>query len=309
MQRKQAMVGQPRLRLGLLAAVGMAALLLATFGKGEEQARTNNVRVGVPLSFFRDIPETKVQLLLEPFRLLLEAQTGYHGQVVVSPNAEAVGEQLRDDKVQLGLFHGFEFAWARLKYPKLKPLLLAINHQRQLRAYVMVRQDCSAGSFADLAGKAMTLPLQSREHCVLFLERRCRDCEGKPDAFFSKLRTAGDVEDALDEVVEGTAQATVIDDVSLDWYKRRRPSRFAKLRTLQQSEVFPASVVAYLPGSLPDAALRRFQERMIAANQDRGAQQIMAMCRMTSFEPIPSDYEQGLTDILKAYPPPSEPEK
>jgi ABC-type phosphate/phosphonate transport system substrate-binding protein len=293
----------------LMVAAGVFTLLKVPGVGGEEQTHPHPVRVGVPLSFFRDIPEAKAQVLMEPLRLLLEAQTGVRGQLMIVPTAEVVGQQLHDDKVQLGLFHGFEFAWARLKNPQLKPLLLAINQQRQVRAYLLVRNDCCASGFADLSGKAVTMPLQSREHCVLYLERRCRDCGQKPEDFFAKVRIGGDVEDAIDEVVEGTAQATVVDGVSLDWYKRRRPGRFAKVKTLMQSEAFPASVVAYQPGSLSDASLRRFQERMIAANQDRGAQPLLAMCRMTAFEPIPNDYEQNLADILKAYPPPAEPEK
>jgi ABC-type phosphate/phosphonate transport system substrate-binding protein len=295
---------------GLLTlAAGMLAFPLVGGVGGEEQPRTAPVRVGVPLSFFRDIPEAKAQMMMEPLRMLLEAQTGVRGQLIITPTAELVGEQLHEEKVQLGLFHGFEFAWARLKNPQLKPLLLAINQQRHLRAHVVVRQDCSAVTFADLSGKSLTMPLQNREHCVLYLERRCRECGEKPDGFFAKVKTGGDVEDAIDEVVEGTVQATVIDGVSLDSYKRRRPARFAKVKSILQSEAFPASVVAYQPGSLPDSSLRRFQERMIAANQERGAQPLLAMCRMTAFEPVPSDYEQNLADILKAYPPPAEQQK
>jgi ABC-type phosphate/phosphonate transport system substrate-binding protein len=304
------MLGHRATVWGLLTlAAGMLALLLVGGVGGEEQARNAPVRVGVPLSFFRDIPEAKAQMLMEPLRLLLEAQTGVRGQLIITPTAEMVGEQLHEEKVQLGLFHGFEFAWARLKNPQLKPLLLAINQQRHLRAHVVVRQDCAAVTFADLGGKSLTLPLQSREHCVLYLERRCRECGEKLDGFFGKVKTVGDVEDAIDEVVEGTVQATVIDGVSLDSYKRRRPARFAKVKSVLQSEAFPASVVAYQPGVLPDSSLRRFQERMIAANQERGAQPLLAMCRMTAFEPVPGDYEQNLADILKAYPPPPELQK
>jgi ABC-type phosphate/phosphonate transport system substrate-binding protein len=300
-----------RAKIGALLtlAAGMLTVLLVGGVGGEEQPRTALVRVGVPLSFFRDIPEAKAQVLMEPLRLLLEAQTGVRGQLIIAPTADVVGEQLHEDKVQLGLFHGFEFAWARLKHPQLKPLLLAINQQRHLRALLVVRHDSTAVSFADLSGKSLTMPLQSREHCVLYLERRCRECGEKPDGFFGKVKTGGDVEDAIDEVVEGTVQATVVDGVSYDWYKRRRPARCAKLKTLLQSEAFPASVVAYQPGSLPDSALRRFQERMIAATQERGAQPLLAMCRMSAFEPVPNDYEQNLADILKAYPPPAEPQK
>jgi hypothetical protein len=40
------------------------------------------------------------------------------GELVPCGDADNLGRQLMDDKVQLGVFHGIEFAWARQKYPE-----------------------------------------------------------------------------------------------------------------------------------------------------------------------------------------------
>ena len=124
------------------------------------------------------------------------------------------------------------------------------------------------------------------------------------DRFFAQVIRPADLEDALDNVVDGTVQVTVVDAVALENYQHRKPGRFAKLKIVVDSEVFPAAVVAYHPGSLGEPALKRFREGMVGASQTRRGQQMLALCRMTGFEIIPTDYDQILSDIIKAYPPP-----
>ncbi len=287
-----------------LAAVA-AALLLVGLADGGDQAAPPGLRIGLPGTFFRDVSETKAQAMMQPFKVLLMAQTGFTGQVVVAPNPEALGQELKDGNLQLGVFHGFEFAWARQKHPELKPLIIALNQLHQIHANLLVRQDCKAEALADLEGKTLSMPKGGRAHCHLFVDRRCQDCGGKAERFFSQVKAAADVEDAVDEVVDGKADATVIDDIQLEWYKRRSPGRFAKLKVLQQSEPFPPSVIAYNPSTVQESVLRRFQDGMLTANKERSGQTLLAMCRLTGFETVPADYEQALAAILKAYPPPA----
>jgi ABC-type phosphate/phosphonate transport system substrate-binding protein len=285
-----------------LAAV-TAALLFVGMVDGGDKTSSAGVKIGVPGTFFRGLSETRAQAMMAPFKVLLQSQTGLSGQVVVAPSPDALGQELSDGNLHFGVFHGFEFAWARQKHPDLKPVLIAINQHRELHANLLVRQDSKATSIADLEGKTAVMPKGGREHCLLFLERRCKDCGGKAEKYFAEVRSAADVEDALDEVVDGKADATVIDSIQLDWYKHRCPGRFAKLKVIQQSEPFPPTVVVYHPGGVQESILRRFQDGMLNASKERTGQTLLAMCKMTSFETIPSDYDQCLTDILKAYPP------
>jgi ABC-type phosphate/phosphonate transport system substrate-binding protein len=295
-------------RTPILGALALLALVWGTYSSRltaeNHSTHTGAVRIGMIHSLFNDIPEATVVAMMQPFSALMEAQTGVSGQLVACGDASNLGQQLMEDKVQLGVFHGIEFAWARLKYPELRPLVIAINQDRYLRACLIVRADSKVTNFADLQGKVLALPQQTRDHCHLFLKHRCLDCKKEPASLFAKITSPANAEDALDEVVDGTAQASVVDGLTLECYKRRKPGRFAKLKIAQPSEPFPAAVVAFRPGILDEAMLTRFRDGMLTANRTAMGRQLMTLWKLTGFDPVPPDYDQALIDIAKAYPPP-----
>src|SRR5262249_22826349 len=153
---------------------------------------------------------------------------------------------------------GFEFAWARLHNPELKPLVIAVCKHKQLHAHLVVAKDNPCGGCDDLKGKVLALARLSRGHCHLYLERRCSGPHADPHKVFSKITSPADAEEALDDVVDGRAHATIVDRLALDTYKAHKPARAERLKVLSQSEAFPAAVVAYQPGVLDESALRRF---------------------------------------------------
>ncbi len=296
--------GTATIAAGLVVVLGMALSSAWARPGGAEEAKLAPVRVGLVGTLFRDTPAPLVQVVLKPFKSLLESQTGVTGQIVAGGDADSLGQQLKEDKVQLGVFHGVEFAWARQKNPTLKPLLIAVNHHRFLRAFLVVRQDSKASCCGDLQGHALAMPRLSREHCRLFLERRCCLPGETPETTFKPLTISVDPEEALDAVVDGTAQAALVDEVELEAYQKLKPGRAAKLKKLVESERFPCAVVAYNEGRLPESQLKVFREGMIASKKNRRGKELLEMCRITGFEAVPTDYEQTLTDIVKAYPPP-----
>ena len=290
---------------GLLAALaaGLAPASRAPArAAGGETPST--VRVGLVGSLFRDTPEPLMQVMMRPFKSLLESQTGVSGEIVAGGDALHLGRRLKDDEVQLGVFHGFEFAWARQKMPGLKPLLLAVAERGCLRAHLVVRTDSKLADAKELRGQAVALPRIGREHCRLFLERRVAAPGTQPEKCFHPLATPADPEEALDAVLGGGVQAAVVDGAALRSYAKLKPGCAAKLKTLVESESFPCAVVAYFPGTLPEALLERFRDGMIAARSTSRGQQLLELCRIRGFEEIPADYEQTLAAIAKAYPPP-----
>src|SRR5262249_22442436 len=150
------------------------------------------------------------------------------------------------EKAQLGLFSGIEFAWAKCKHPKLQPLVIAVNERPFVRACMVVRKDSPTVCVADLKGKACALPKGSRPHCRLFLQNRCQQCGDAPAKYFAQLATPGNVEDALDDVVDGVADAAVVDELALECFKTLKPARHGRLKVLQQSEDFPTGVIAFM---------------------------------------------------------------
>jgi ABC-type phosphate/phosphonate transport system substrate-binding protein len=267
--------------------------------------RPSVVRIGLVGSLFRDMPEPVMKVLMAPFRSLLELQTGMTGELVAGGDAACLGRKLKEEQVHFGVFHGFEFAWARLKNPDLKPLVLCVNGDGTLRAQVVVRDDGPVTKMGDLRGCSVALPRFSREHCRLFLERRCTAPGCAPAKFFSKVTTPDAVEDALDDVVDGRCEAAVVDGLALEAYRKFKPGCAGHLRTLAQSELFPPAVVAYQPGILHEELIDRFREGMLAANATERGKKLMELCRITAFRAVPDDYDHMLESIAKAYPPPA----
>jgi ABC-type phosphate/phosphonate transport system substrate-binding protein len=262
------------------------------------------IRIGLIHSLFRDTSEPLMQVIMRPFKSLMETATGMSGQLVAAGEANNLAQRLKTGDCQLGIFHGFEFAWARQSVQELKPLLIAVpKQQRYLRAHLIVRAESSLQNISDLKGLVVALPYMSREHCRLFLERRCVPSGNTPANYFSRLAVPRDAADAIDDVIAGTIAAAVIDDGDLESYRSQYPDHFAKVRGMLQSEPFPCAVIAYCPGKLSQAQLDRFREGMLSAKDSRQGRQMMQLCRITSFEEVPADFDKMLDDIAKAYPP------
>jgi ABC-type phosphate/phosphonate transport system substrate-binding protein len=294
---------------GVGAAAALAGLLAASpQAPADGDVRPPAVRVGLISSLFGDAPEPVVQIAMRPFKSILEAQTGAVGQIVPGGDADSLGRQLKDGQLQLAVFQGVEFAWARLKQPALKPVLVAVNQGRAVRADLVVLKDGKASCCEDLRGQAVALPRLSRQHCLLFLERHCVPSGSTPEQCFARVTAPGSAEDALDDVVDGAVQAAVIDDADLEAYQKDKPARAAKLKALMQSEPFPCAVlvIASYPGALDERLLERFRAGMIDAKSTDRGRQFLKLCRVAGFEAPPADLEQTLADIARAYPPPAE---
>ena len=70
--------------------------------------------------------------------------------------------------------------------------------------------------------------------------------------------------------------------------------------------MFPAPVVVYRAGGLDEATRDRLRKGMLSAKDNPRGKELMTLCQVTSFEPVPEDYDKLLTEIAKAYPAPGE---
>jgi ABC-type phosphate/phosphonate transport system substrate-binding protein len=260
------------------------------------------LQIGMSSTLMPELPEAFVLAGLQPMRSLIEAQTGRKADISVVKDPQKLAQQVTDGKVTLAVFAGYEFAWTKVKHPQLRPLVIAINQQRQQYAHLVVRQDSQATGFSSLKNQALGLATLTREHCRLFVERHAQSC-GK-DSCPGRIATPASEEEALDEVVDGTIQAAVIDGAALECYQRRKPGRFTQLKELVKSEAFPATVIVYRAGSLDDATLRQYREGLLTAKQTARGRQVLLLSKLTGFETVPNDFDQTLASIGKAYPPP-----
>jgi ABC-type phosphate/phosphonate transport system substrate-binding protein len=288
--------------------VSLLAVGLASAGDPTRpQSPAAPVRIGMLASMFRNVKPAVFDVQTKPFRLLVDAQTGLKTELLLEPTAEELRRKMDAGTIQLGLFHGFEFAWVRLKQPALRPLTI-VAPEDPIRASLVVPSSSPATGFADLGGKTLALPTGSRAHTRLYLERSCRALGRTPERFFARITTPKSTEDALHDVADnGEVNAAVVDDSAIERFTERHPGRAKRIKEIATSEVFPPSVVAYRDGSLDVDVIRRFRDGMGRAHTTLPGRQLLSLWLITRFEPIPADYPKALTAIAAAYPPPGEP--
>ncbi len=292
-----------RLRPALAAAAITAAVLLAacTAAQGQEK-KVDVLKIGSSGSFTPGRDQKKEEGALETLRDFIKEETMMKNEILKQKDWQELAQKMSKGELHLGVFQGYEFAWAQEKYPELKPLALAINVYRYPVIYVVVRKDKGPKDFAALAGQPVSIPATGDRALTMYVEHLIGG--GKPaDKYFGKISEPENVDDALDDVVDGKVQAAVVDRTGLDAFKRRKPGRFNQLKALAHSQPLPPGVIAYYDKVLSDGTLKAFREGMLTANKKEKGQTLLTLFRLTGFETIPDDFSKVLADTRKTYPP------
>src|SRR4051794_37537867 len=111
----------------LCAAFGLSCLLLVTATAPREagaQGSGSLLRVGMPRTFFHDLPPVMIKIATDPFTTVIRNATGLTGELTVRTDAFTVARDLAERNVQIAVFHGFEYGWALQKHPELRPLMV-----------------------------------------------------------------------------------------------------------------------------------------------------------------------------------------
>ena len=304
------------MRFGFLAllACGILGSLTPIAAASGAAAAAGPVKIGMARNFFHDVPKLVIAFATEPFKAVMRETTGLTGELAVGGDAFSVARDIERGKFQLGIFHGFEFAWVQKKHPELKPLMLAVHCKHTVTAYVLVRKEGAPAAFSNLRGKAIGVPKGTQEHCRLYLERTCRDCASRnsanpascmtPRDYFAHVITPANVETALDQLCLGKYDAVLVDSLGLEFYKDLKPGCFNRLQVLSQSEAFLPPVIAYREGAISSETLTRFEAGLRSADKTEMGKETLKMWKITSFDPIPANFVQQLEASFKAYPPP-----
>lgn len=278
--------------------------VLALFLVGSSPARAadpGELKIGMLSGMFRDQQPKVIEALSKPFRDLMTKHIGYNGDVEVVDDPMALCDRLKENKVQLGVFHGFEFAWAQQRCDDLIPLIVTQPTGGTVQGILVVHADCPAKSVADLKVEVL-IPRGAKAHTLVFFDK-LRDGVAA-DVAKPTTKTDQTPEDVLNAVANGTAKAALVDWCALDGYKVLHPSAFKTLKVLAKSEEFPPAVVCYRKGSLTDDQATRIRDGMAASCKTPTGRMLMTLWNLKGFEAPPKGYQSSLDDILKAYPAP-----
>jgi ABC-type phosphate/phosphonate transport system substrate-binding protein len=284
----------------------MASLLALPGAWGHEpQSKIDVLRIGTSGTLTGENSDSKEKAALETLQSFIQEETGLNNQVIRQKDWRVLTDQLTSKQLHLGVFQGYEFAWAQEQHPDLKPLAVAINVYTYPVAYVVVQRNGPIKDFTGLQGQSLALPTTSAGFVRLFLDRQAQRAGKTFDTFFGKVSHPENAEDALDDVVDGVVKATVADRATLESYKRRKPGRFNQLKEVARSQPFPPPVVAYYDTVLDEATLQRFRDGLLNAAKKEKGQTLLTLFRLTGFVTVPRDFEGVLAETRKAYPPPN----
>ena len=240
---------------------------------------------------------------LETLHKYIKEEDGMDNEILSQKDWQELTDQMAKGKVQLGVYQGYEFAWAQQKNPELKPLAIAINVNRYPVAHLVVKRDNAAKDFAGLQGQSLALPATGEGSLRLFVDRQS-EVDGKTaKTFFSKVTTPDNVEEALDSLVDGKVQVVAVIRAALEAYKGRKPGRFKQLKEVAHSQPFPPVVVAYYGSVLDEGTREQFKTGMMNATNNEKGQTLLTLFHLTGFEAVPEDFDKVLAAAVKDYPP------
>lgn len=290
--------------LGLQAVVTFAAVgLLGT--SAPATAADPPLRIGMVQGMFRDIQPAVAQALARPFQALMERQTGLTGNVEILADAALMAKRMKEQKIDLGVFHGFEYAWLKAAHPDIVPVCVAMPQGGVVQALVVVPADSEAKTVGDLTGEAVLIPRGTKAHCLLYLDKLRT---GLPKTAARTAAKAGlTTEEALNAVVGGEYPAALVDAASFAGYQALQPGASKRLKVLSQSDKFPPGVLLTRKGALPDATVARLRDGLSSAHKAAQYKPLMMMWNLQSFEEPPADYDAQLEKCVRLYPMPSSP--
>lgn len=297
----------PRIAFVARACAGIFLVFLTAEASSKlqgQQAR-DEIKIGMMNNLFEEQDEKKIRVQIDPFAALVRRQTGTRGDFVVVQGREKMIEDLKANRIQMGVMHGLDYAWIRDRLVDTKPLLIAVADTNTLKAVIVVPKDSPAQSLGDLKEQTLALNAYPPYHVRFWLNHVC---EGNYARFF-KVATQRDVETAMEEVADKSAAATAVSNGALEFYKRQKPVRFQRFfRVLMESPDFPAPVMIYRTGQVRQELVQRFRTSMLSAHQTPEGRDTLQLWRLKRFLDVPADYDQLAEETARRFPPPKSPE-
>ncbi|CAN5456048.1 hypothetical protein BH11PLA2_BH11PLA2_32060 [soil metagenome] len=284
--------------------IGTLSLVLAVFpALAAEPTPAPDVKIGMYQGMFRDVPPNVVAALAKPMKALLEKTVGVTGDAILLKDSEELAAALNDKKVNVGVFHGFEFAWLKAKNPNLEPLLVAMPHGGRLQACLVVPADSKVEKIADLNTDPIIVCKGTKAHCVVYLESLRKPLAANIAPPISKPTLV--LDEVLGEMCVGGHPAAIVDAGALEAYKNMNPGNAKGLKVICKSEYFPYGVLAIHKDNLTPEIKSKVVSGLTNADKTAQGRPLMMLWNLKSFEEVPADYNDQITSLLKHYPAPA----
>jgi hypothetical protein len=261
------------------------------------------IKVGIMSGMFKGFPDALIKAGGQQFGNLFQEFTGFPGAVEAEDDYLALAKKLNENKLQLGVVHGFEWAWLIKQNPQLETLAVTVP-ARLPQACIVVNAKNPAIGPEGLKGANIDIPFNMKAHGFLYIDKLHK---ASPAGSF-RPNTPEDLgpEEALEEVSKGKAAAALVDAASLAAYQANNPGKAGKVRILCQSEPFPPTTLIYNKGKngLDPKTVSQIKAGLLVAAKNPKGKAFLFMWNLKGFEEPTAAFDKLVAESVKAYPPP-----
>ena len=291
--------------LGLFA--GVLTLIGAMLPAGAEnpapKGKEKEIRIGLLKPMFKDVSPALIETAAMPFKQMIHQKTGLKGTMEVVPDYKELAAAIKNGKIDLAVFHGFEYAWVK-DTPNLTALVVALPNCGTVQACLVVHKDSKAKTPACLKGQSVLVPKGTKAHCVMFLDRVR---EKLPAGDCTPQKANGhSIEEALFEVGGGDADAAIVDISALKSLESGYPGCFKQIRVLAKSEPLPAAVVVYRAGGVDATVVQQLKDGLIDCVNTPAGRTFAMFWQLKGFAEVSDKYKDQVRLSLETYPEPTE---
>lgn len=255
------------------------------------------VKVALLESVFVGQDRDKVVEQIKPFAEIIKKDTQSDAIFDVM-SFEQAEKEFKAGTVQLVILTGLEFAWMHAAVPEAKALLVASIDAGATRTVVVTKQEDAAKELKDLLGATVAVPDK-----MPFISQQClKTALTQPLEKAFKLVKSGNVDETIEEVLDGKARAAVITGAGMDVFKERKPGRFKKLKPLYESVDFPPTTVMYNDKNTDKEALAKFKDALLKSYDKPEGARVLTLYKLKGFEVVPDGFEKKAEEIAKAFP-------
>jgi ABC-type phosphate/phosphonate transport system substrate-binding protein len=252
------------------------------------------LRLGVAETVARGMSPGLLNIVMRPFKSYLEGEVGKKGEITQVAAPLELAKLLHEEKIEIGVFFGHEFARAKVVYPRLQPIVVCVGRPKSTNVVLLVNRSKRIREIAGLEGKIVAMPIPNKAYCTAYFEHLKINVKD--------IHKPLDSEEALDSLSENRVEGVVIEEAQWEDYQTTSPSRANNLKVLQTSESFPPGVIATYEGRMSDSELKKFREALIRANGSTKGKGVLTTMQVSSFQIPVANFDDILAQNVKTYP-------